>query len=421
MFNGSDDIRFENQFVMIGAELARHDAREIRFVEIVVLESDGESLDRAGTCACHQGDNGRRVSPAAEKRAQRNVRDQADASGLVQTALQLFQTFFLALGEMSAVLRKVPILTDVDFTVREFQQIARRQLVNSGEDSNRIGHVAEIQIFEQALRIDFGQFWSHGQDRLNLRREVKLVPNLRIMKRLLAQTVPGQNKFALHLVINGQRKHAAQFLDAIRAQILVEMNDDFCIASGIEAMSAPFQLGTQLGKIVDLAVVDDPCAAIFVEHRLMSASEIDDAQAAHAQTGAVLDEDAFIVGPTVDDLIAHVADQRLGDVAFPSCAYDSSDTTHTFVLSFHASRGGGSLIWNNRYIHEALKTIVAVLAWIAFAAIASGHQDIGHFTCGNKVQGFLPLRCASDKFFQKFPEGAADDSIFLAGIHTVAM
>ena len=73
----------------------------------------------------------------------------------------------------------------------------------------------------------------------------------------------------------------------------------------------------------------------------MAAGEIDDAEAAHAETRAVADVDSFIVRAAVDDLLAHVVDERFGDVALASCAHYSGDSTHKcrFAFSLAAPEG----------------------------------------------------------------------------------
>src|ERR1035438_4107403 len=89
------------------------------------------------------------------------------------------------------------------------------------------------------------------------------------------------------------------------------------------------EFGAKLREIIDFAVIDDPRAAVFVEHRLVAAGKVDDREAPHAQAGSILDEDAFIVRAAVDDPVAHLPHHRFGDVALPGCAYDSGDSTHT--------------------------------------------------------------------------------------------
>jgi hypothetical protein len=116
------------------------------------------------------------------------------------------------------------------------------------------------------------------------------------------------------------------------------MNNDFGIGICVEAMAALLQLRAQLGKIVDLAVVYDPRAAVFVEYRLVSARKVDDAKAPHSESSAILHQDAFIVGPAVDDLVAHVAHQSFCNVTLPSCADHSCNSAHCLLLAFQAER-----------------------------------------------------------------------------------
>ena len=64
----------------------------------------------------------------------------------------------------------------------------------------------------------------------------------------------------------------------------------------------------------------------------MAAGEVDDGEAAHAETGAVGDVESLIVGAAIYDLVAHMAHESFGDVALASCAHHSSDATHGFCL-----------------------------------------------------------------------------------------
>src|ERR1017187_3807541 len=115
------------------------------------------------------------------------------------------------------------------------------------------------------------------------------------------------------------------------------MNNDFGVGVGVEAMAAAFELGAEFGEIVNLAVENDPCAAVFVEDGLMASGEIDDAEAAHAEASAVGDVKSLIVGAAVNDLVAHVVHESFRDVALASCAHHASDSTHG-SLTFQALR-----------------------------------------------------------------------------------
>ena len=87
MLDGLDDVGLKDHLVMIGAEFPGDDASVVGFVEIVFFEADGESLDRAGTGARHQGNDGGGIGAAAEKGAERHVGDQANFGRLKQTPL----------------------------------------------------------------------------------------------------------------------------------------------------------------------------------------------------------------------------------------------------------------------------------------------------------------------------------------------
>jgi hypothetical protein len=73
-------------------------------------------------------------------------------------------------------------------------------------------------------------------------------------------------------------------------------------------MAAIFKFFTKLGKVIDLAVEYGPNGAIFVKDRLMAPGQIDNAEAAHAQSHAIFDENALIVGAAIHNGLAHAMD-----------------------------------------------------------------------------------------------------------------
>ena len=98
-------------------------------------------------------------------------------------------------------------------------------------------------------------------------------------------------------------------------------------------MAAAFEFGTEFREVINLAVENDPRAAVFVEDGLMASGKIDDREPAHSETGAVADVEALIVGTAIDDLVAHVAHECFGDIALSSCAHHASNSTHDFSLT----------------------------------------------------------------------------------------
>jgi hypothetical protein len=60
--------------------------------------------------------------------------------------------------------------------------------------------------------------------------------------------------------------------------------------------------------VIDLAVEDDPSAAVFIRDGLMPGAQIDDAEPAHAEAATAIDINAFVVGATMANLITHGLD-----------------------------------------------------------------------------------------------------------------
>jgi hypothetical protein len=61
------------------------------------------------------------------------------------------------------------------------------------------------------------------------------------------------------------------------------MDDDFCIGVGSELMAFPLQLFSQFLKIIDLPIENHPYGPVLIGQRLVSAGQIDNAQAAMSQ------------------------------------------------------------------------------------------------------------------------------------------
>jgi hypothetical protein len=61
------------------------------------------------------------------------------------------------------------------------------------------------------------------------------------------------------------------------------MKNYFGVAAGAKAVAVGFQQGAQVKKVVQLAVVDDATAFVFVPDRLAPAGQVNNAQAANAQ------------------------------------------------------------------------------------------------------------------------------------------
>src|SRR2546425_2996161 len=77
------------------------------------------------------------------------------------------------------------------------------------------------------------------------------------VQRLDAEAVAGQEQRSRGRVPDREREHATQPLHALRAVLLVEMQDRLGVALSGERMSPRDQHAPELAEVVDLAVEDD--------------------------------------------------------------------------------------------------------------------------------------------------------------------
>src|SRR5688572_23530266 len=167
------------------------------------------------------------------------------------------------------------------------------------------------------------------QDWLQLGGKHELIPAVRVIQRLDAEAVASEEELLPPLVPDGERKHPAQPIDTACAEVFVEVDDRFGVTAGLKRVAAALEIAAQLAVVVDLAVEDNPDRPVFVRDRLMTAFEVDDAQAAHAERHAIAEIDPFVVRTAVHDRGAHAADIRLGyRGSIP--AHDSGNAAHRY-------------------------------------------------------------------------------------------
>ena len=97
-------------------------------------------------------------------------------------------------------------------------------------------------------------------------------------------------------------------------------------------MALGFELVSQLGLVVELAVVGDPDRAVFVGHRLGAAGHVDDRQPAMPERSRSLTIKTVAIGPAMGEGCRHPLDDRaIGRLAGP--IHESGDAAHEDLLS----------------------------------------------------------------------------------------
>src|SRR6185369_9052477 len=114
---------------------------------------------------------------------------------------------------------------------------------------------------------------------------------------------------------------------AVSAELIVGVDDGFGVAVRVERVAQLFEFLAQLEIVVDLAVEDDPRAAIRVVNGLLAAFEIDDREAAHREAGGTVNVEAVFVGSAMANGVVHPREQLLVN-RLPVVSNDPYDSTH---------------------------------------------------------------------------------------------
>src|ERR1051326_6111424 len=108
----------------------------------------------------------------------------------------------------------------------------------------------------------------------------------------------GMLAFALSIP-NCASKHPPKGFHALKAILFVGVNDRFGIGTCFELVSARDEIGREIGKVIDLAVENDDNGTVLIEDRLLSAAEVNDAEAAMPEPDIVLDKVAMVIRSAV--------------------------------------------------------------------------------------------------------------------------
>src|ERR1035438_3619761 len=133
---------------------------------------------------------------------------------------------------MRAVCRKVPVSAYGKASVLLFGHVCGRKLLDVQKRGRRIGYISELHVLPEALAIGLREFGCYGEDGLNFGTKQQPLTVESIMQWLLPQAIARDQHLMAALVIQCERKHAPQLMNAIPAHFLIEMDNHFGIAVG---------------------------------------------------------------------------------------------------------------------------------------------------------------------------------------------
>jgi hypothetical protein len=115
------------------------------------------------------------------------------------------------------------------------------------------------------------------------------------------------------------------------------VENGFGIGTGTETMSNLDKALLELGKIIDFAVKNNPCAAILIRHGLVATRKVNDTQPTTGKSDVATAKESVIIRPTMCRNIAHVFQESRLDRSFALKIEEPVNATHTNVWSPLAS------------------------------------------------------------------------------------
>ena len=254
--------------------------------------------------ARHAADHRTRIDTARQECADRHIADHLHSHRFGNLLAHTLGP--LRLGDSVVdLLRQAPVAPLAHLPRLDRQQRGGRQLAHALEDAMRCGDVAQMQVAGHGSGVQLGPHAGQGEQRLCLGGERDAPAVLHDVKRLHAQAVAADQQAPPPCVPQREREHPVQTLHESVAFCVVQMQQDFTVGPGLEAVAFGLQLGTQFAEVVDLAVAHQPERFLEVRQRLMASGKIDDRQAAHRDAAFSVDVHAFIVGTAVPREIPH--------------------------------------------------------------------------------------------------------------------
>ena len=142
----------------------------------------------------------------------------------------------------------------------------------------RCGDGVDQQVSGEALEIEHARNVGVLEQRSELGAEHEHSRAVVIVERLLAHPVSCQQELPPRPIPQRQGEHAVEVGDEVLSVLLVRVDDDFSIRSGLESVSALLKPRTELTEVVDLAVEDRVNRSVLVPNRLPPARQVDDAE-----------------------------------------------------------------------------------------------------------------------------------------------
>ena len=178
------------------------------------------------------------------------------------------------------------------------------------------------------------------------------------MERLDAGPIAHQEQLPLRHVPDREGEDSAQPQHAVVTPLFIGTYDDLSVTVRSETPSALLQLTTQFPEVVNLAVEDDPHAAVVVGQRLIATLQIDDGQSSESQADASTLVEPTPVGTAMMQRPDHPRQQLTIDRLLSVVGEDSGETAHRRVnVANVAKRGREAGHWVRVVTGQSLREV----------------------------------------------------------------
>ena len=314
---GLGKIRFLQLELRILLEKVRD---ERGLVADALLRGRRERLDgRPGQLRSERRHRGA-VRPAAERNADRDVRDQPPLDGFAQRRAKLVRRDApVPAARLVILAHGQPARVEIEHRVvrrRKHHDVLEERI----EPTVGLG---PVQIIRDRLAVRTPRN-GVGQDRLDLAREDQLAVDETVVQRLFPESVPRQEELAHRRFIERERPHPVELMDALRSPFEVRGQDDLGVGPGAERVSLRLQRLPDLAKVEDFAVERDNHAAApaLVDHRLATQlAQVDDRKPSMPEADVLVGIETFVIGSAMTQGVHHrlhealVAPTESGDSA----------------------------------------------------------------------------------------------------------
>src|SRR5579884_2873579 len=295
--------------------------------------------------------NGARIDASAQKCAQGNLADEP-ASYRVDSEVSKRLD---GIGKPQPPVCKkgrFPITSDVMASAIDGERAAWLQLKHVPINRLGIGNISKGQKIANAAPAHRSVETGHGGQGLQFGGEAEsdAWQGERVIQRLLAQPVPGEEHLLTFSIPDCKCEHAVEQLGHSLPGFFIKMNEHFCVA--VAGESVPFfdQFSPQGLEVVNLPVEDDLDRPILVGQRLVPSLPVNNAQAAMPERRVLVTEKTRGIRPAVEQTLAHpLHDAAVGRDRIASQV--TGDSTH---VKF--SKEGAASPFHSHRRCERLKT-----------------------------------------------------------------